>query len=83
MGIISKDISKAVALLNAEEVVAIPTETVYGLAGNIFSEKAINSIFGCTFLSENRFFRPFNNEVSARINRAFPGFSGAHMLILL
>ncbi|SHG93608.1 L-threonylcarbamoyladenylate synthase [Winogradskyella jejuensis] len=45
MSIISKDISKAVAILNAEELVAIPTETVYGLAGNIFSEKAINSIF--------------------------------------
>lgn len=45
MSIISKDISKAVALLNAEEIVAIPTETVYGLAGNIYSEKAITSIF--------------------------------------
>lgn len=45
MSIISKDISKAVALLNAEEVVAIPTETVYGLAGNIYSEKAIKLIF--------------------------------------
>ena len=45
MNIISKDISKAAALLNAEEVVAIPTETVYGLAGNIYSEKAIKSIF--------------------------------------
>ncbi|MBT8244117.1 MAG: threonylcarbamoyl-AMP synthase [Winogradskyella sp.] len=45
MSIISKDIQKAVALLNAEELVAIPTETVYGLAGNIFSKKAINAIF--------------------------------------
>ncbi len=45
MSIISKDISKAVSLLNAEDIVAIPTETVYGLAGNIYSEKAINSIF--------------------------------------
>jgi L-threonylcarbamoyladenylate synthase len=45
MSIISKDISKAVTLLNTEEVVAIPTETVYGLAGNIYSEKAIKSIF--------------------------------------
>ena len=45
MSIISKDIQKAIALLNANELVAIPTETVYGLAGNIFSEKAINSIF--------------------------------------
>jgi len=45
MSIISTDISKAIAILNAEELVAIPTETVYGLAGNIFSEKAINLIF--------------------------------------
>ncbi|TBN03901.1 threonylcarbamoyl-AMP synthase [Hyunsoonleella flava] len=45
MPIISKDISKAVALLSSEELVAIPTETVYGLAGNIYSEKAIKSIF--------------------------------------
>ncbi len=45
MSIISKDISKAIALLNAEEIVAIPTETVYGLAGNIYSEKAVKSIF--------------------------------------
>lgn len=45
MSIISKDIQKAVALLSNEELVAIPTETVYGLAGNIFSEKAINAIF--------------------------------------
>ncbi|EDP72491.1 translation factor, SUA5-family protein [Flavobacteriales bacterium ALC-1] len=45
MSIVSKDISKAVDLLTAEELVAIPTETVYGLAGNIYSEKAIKSIF--------------------------------------
>ncbi|APZ46043.1 threonylcarbamoyl-AMP synthase [Polaribacter reichenbachii] len=45
MSIISKDIQKAIALLANEELVAIPTETVYGLAGNIFSEKAIKSIF--------------------------------------
>ena len=45
MSIISKDISKAIQLLTAEDIVAIPTETVYGLAGNIYSEKAIKSIF--------------------------------------
>ncbi|WP_422106164.1 L-threonylcarbamoyladenylate synthase [Winogradskyella sp.] len=45
MSIISKDISKAAALLSNEELVAIPTETVYGLAGNIYSEKAIKAIF--------------------------------------
>lgn len=45
MSIISKDISKAVALLNNNELVAIPTETVYGLAGNIYSETTIEAIF--------------------------------------
>lgn len=45
MTIISSDISKAVNILNKEDVVAIPTETVYGLAGNIYSEKAIKKIF--------------------------------------
>jgi len=45
MSIISKDISKAAQLLSAGELVAIPTETVYGLAGNIFNEDAIHKIF--------------------------------------
>jgi L-threonylcarbamoyladenylate synthase len=45
MSIVSKDIQKAVSILNNDDVVAIPTETVYGLAGNIFSEKAIRKIF--------------------------------------
>ena len=42
---ISKNIDFAVELLNSEQVIGFPTETVYGLAGNIYSEKAINSIF--------------------------------------
>lgn len=45
MSIISTDISKAIALLTEGDIVAIPTETVYGLAGNIYSEKAIHAIF--------------------------------------
>lgn len=45
MTIISKNILKAVEILNKEELVAIPTETVYGLAGNIYSEKAVHKIF--------------------------------------
>jgi L-threonylcarbamoyladenylate synthase len=45
MTIISKNIQKAIDILNQEELVAIPTETVYGLAGNIYSEKAISKIF--------------------------------------
>jgi L-threonylcarbamoyladenylate synthase len=45
MSIISKDLSKAIALLSNNELVAIPTETVYGLAGDVHSEKAIKAIF--------------------------------------
>jgi L-threonylcarbamoyladenylate synthase len=37
---ITTDIKSQTNLEN-EELVAIPTETVYGLAGNIYSEKAI------------------------------------------
>ena len=55
MSIISKDIQKAITLLTNEELVAIPTETVYGLAGNIFSEKAIKSIFST---KKRPFFNP-------------------------
>lgn len=45
MSIISNDIDKAAEILTRNEVIAIPTETVYGLAGNIFSEDAIRKIF--------------------------------------
>lgn len=45
MSIISNDIQKAIELLNNNELVAIPTETVYGLAGNIFSDIAVQKIF--------------------------------------
>ena len=39
------NIKKAKKLLNLEECVAIPTETVYGLAGNAYSDKACKKIF--------------------------------------
>lgn len=62
MSIISKDISKAVRLLNDEQIVAIPTETVYGLAGNIYSEKAIQSIFET---KKRPFFNPLIVHISS------------------
>ncbi len=39
------NIKKAIKLLNKSECVAIPTETVYGLAGNAYSDKACKKIF--------------------------------------
>ena len=62
MSIISKDIKKAVQLLTEEQLVAIPTETVYGLAGNIFSEKAIKSIFST---KQRPFFNPLIVHISS------------------
>ncbi|MCF8422272.1 MAG: threonylcarbamoyl-AMP synthase [Chitinophagaceae bacterium] len=42
---ITSDISYAVNALNQGALVAIPTETVYGLAGSAFNEQAIQKIF--------------------------------------
>lgn len=39
------DIQVAAELLKKSEVVAIPTETVYGLAANAFDEEAVRKIF--------------------------------------
>ena len=39
------NIKKAIKLLNKSECVAVPTETVYGLAGNAYSDKACKKIF--------------------------------------
>jgi L-threonylcarbamoyladenylate synthase len=42
---ITSNISYAVNALNQGDLVAIPTETVYGLAGSAFNEHAIDKIF--------------------------------------
>lgn len=42
---IGTDIDEAVRLLNKGKLVAIPTETVYGLAGNALDERAVTQIF--------------------------------------
>lgn len=45
MAIIGKDIDEAIKLLNDGEVIGIPTETVYGLAGNALNTDAVSKIF--------------------------------------
>lgn len=42
---ISDNLKKAVEILTQNKLVAIPTETVYGLAGNIYSDEAVLKIF--------------------------------------
>jgi len=60
MARIGKDIQEAAALLKAGENVAIPTETVYGLAGIISSEAAVRRIF-------ERKSRPFSDPLIVHV----------------
>lgn len=43
--VIGQDLAAAVKYLRADEVIGIPTETVYGLAGNALSKTAVSKIF--------------------------------------
>ena len=60
---VTKDIIKAKEALANNELIAIPTETVYGLAGNAFNETAIKKIFEL----KNR---PFYNPLIVHIKSA-------------
>ena len=39
------NIKKATKILNKSDCIAIPTETVYGIAGNAYSERACKKIY--------------------------------------
>ena len=54
---ITTDINKAKQVLLKNELIALPTETVYGLAGNAFNEIAIKKIFE---LKKKTLLQPFN-----------------------
>ncbi|MBW4361734.1 L-threonylcarbamoyladenylate synthase [Flavobacterium taihuense] len=49
------NITKAAQALIEDEIIAIPTETVYGLAGNAYSENALKKIFE---LKKRPFYNP-------------------------
>jgi L-threonylcarbamoyladenylate synthase len=55
LSVIAKDIEAAKRLLEQGELVAIPTETVYGLAGNALDGNAVAKIFS---VKERPFFDP-------------------------
>ena len=40
-----KSLNKTIALLKKQKIVGLPTETVYGLAGNAYSKVSINKIY--------------------------------------
>lgn len=60
---ITSDLDIAKNALKADDIIAIPTETVYGLAGNAFSASAIKKIFE---LKQ----RPFYNPLIVHIKSA-------------
>jgi len=45
MALLTTHINLAIMALQNDDIIGLPTETVYGLAGNIYSEKAIKKIF--------------------------------------
>jgi L-threonylcarbamoyladenylate synthase len=55
-------LEKALHILENDDVVAIPTETVYGLAASIYSEKALRKIFST---KSRPFFDPLIVHVSS------------------
>ncbi|MEN9999234.1 MAG: hypothetical protein RI922_2224 [Bacteroidota bacterium] len=58
---ITTNSERAKEVLENEGIIGFPTETVYGLAGNAFSEKAIRSIFQLKK-------RPLNNPLIVHVN---------------
>ncbi|MDB9796117.1 L-threonylcarbamoyladenylate synthase [Pelagibacteraceae bacterium] len=52
----NKNLSKAVNSLKKKQLIGVPTETVYGLAGNAYSKEAVKKIY----LLKNR---PFKNPL--------------------
>ena len=54
------NIKKARNLLNIGECIAIPTETVYGIAGNAYSDTACKKIFK---LKKRPKKKPFNSSL--------------------
>jgi L-threonylcarbamoyladenylate synthase len=60
---ISTDLNEARKELEADGIIAIPTETVYGLAGNAYSEEAVKKIYALKG-------RPFYNPLIVHIKSA-------------
>ncbi len=59
---IGTDLQKAIALLRGNEIVAIPTETVYGLAANALCEEAVVKIYEA---KQRPFFNPLIIHVAS------------------
>lgn len=72
---IGHDLHKAKKLLDDGEIVAIPTETVYGLAANAYKEEAVVKIFKA---KDRPFFDPLISHFSnwERVKESIPNLPG-------
>ncbi len=61
MAVITTDINKVKEVLDEGGVVGFPTETVYGLAGNIFNASAVQKIFS---VKQRPYFNPLIVHIS-------------------
>ena len=80
------NIKKALKLLNKSECVAIPTETVYGLAANAYSDKACKKIYKLKKRPKNNplIVHYLNNQILkkiANIMRIFLNFTKNFALV--
>jgi len=58
----SEGIKEAAEILSADGIVAFPTETVYGLGANAFSEEAVTKVYK---IKKRPFFNPLIIHVSS------------------
>jgi L-threonylcarbamoyladenylate synthase len=65
MATIISSTKDAALLLKKDEIVAIPTETVYGLAGNAFNETALKKIFQ---LKQRPFYNPLIMHIKSIVD---------------
>jgi len=93
MAIIGKDVNEAVFLLRHGEVVALPTETVYGLAGNAMIPETVIKIFE---IKQRPFFDPliihvpdkealkkYTTEIPVRLQPLMHAFMPGPLTLLL
>jgi L-threonylcarbamoyladenylate synthase len=73
-----KAVRRAAELLRAGEVVALPTETVYGLAANALDERAVAKIFQIKGRPANNpiIVHVAGNEMAKRCSKSFPAIAG-------
>ena len=74
----NNNLIKAINHLKKKQLIGVPTETVYGLAGNAYSSQAVKKIYALKifittmeFVKANKIFVPKSGLVDGMINEIF------------